>query len=64
MSHAADPECVTVSVEFLAGHEEAAAVASAHDADLVVILAEESRAEGLDSQGTGPPDGHEQLSSG
>nr|MBA2697911.1 glycoside hydrolase family 3 C-terminal domain-containing protein [Nocardioidaceae bacterium] len=48
-------------VEFLNGIDEAAAVAAAYDADLVVIFAEEWRAEGLDSQGTGLPDGQEQL---
>jgi beta-glucosidase len=48
-------------VDFLDGTDEAAAVAAAHAADLVVIFAEEWRAEGLDSQGTGLPDGQEEL---
>ncbi|MGW4913272.1 beta-glucosidase [Streptomyces sp. NPDC004270] len=48
-------------VDFLDGTDHDAAVAAAQGADLVVILAEEWRAEGLDMQGVGLPDGQEGL---
>ena len=54
-------EARAAHVDFLDGTDHAAAVTAARDADLVVIIAEEWRAEGLDSQGVGLPDGQEKL---
>mgnify|MGYP000032076438 CR=1 FL=1 len=48
-------------VDFLDGTDHAAAAAAAADADLVVILAEEWRAEGYDMPGVSLPDDQEAL---
>jgi beta-glucosidase len=48
-------------VDFLDGTDHDAAVDAAQGADLVVVLAEEWRAEGLDLPGVGLPDGQEDL---
>jgi beta-glucosidase len=48
-------------VDFLDGTDQAAAVAAAEGADLVVVFAEEWRAEGYDMPGTSLPDGQEEL---
>ncbi|XES00959.1 glycoside hydrolase family 3 C-terminal domain-containing protein [Streptomyces sp. S1D4-11] len=48
-------------MDFLDGTDHDAAVIAAQNADLVVILAEEWRAEGHDMQGVGLPGGQEDL---
>ena len=54
-------EARAAHVDFLDGTHHTVAAAAAREADLVVIFAEEWRAEGLDSQGVGLPDGQEDL---
>ncbi|WP_277983308.1 beta-glucosidase [Sphingomonas faeni] len=48
-------------VDFVDGKDLGAATRAAHGADVVVIFAEEWRAEGLDAQGLGLPDKQDEL---
>jgi len=59
--HAIRSEAGAARIDFHDGLDIQAAAAAAQGADLVVILAEEWRAEGLDAQGLGLPDGQEAL---
>lgn len=57
-------EANAATVDFLDGTDRAAAIAAARKADVVVILAEEWRSEGLDMQGLDLPDGQNALIDG
>ncbi|MEV2211267.1 glycoside hydrolase family 3 C-terminal domain-containing protein [Streptomyces sp. NPDC050997] len=59
--HAIRAEAQAARVDFHDGLEVDAAVEAARGADLVVVIAEQWRAEGLDTQGLGLPDGQERL---
>ncbi|MFF5004958.1 glycoside hydrolase family 3 C-terminal domain-containing protein [Streptomyces phaeochromogenes] len=54
-------EAGAAHVDFHDGTDTAAAVVAARGADLVVVIAQEWRAEGLDTQGLGLPDEQEAL---
>ncbi len=51
-------------IDFLDGTDRSAAVAAAHEADAVIVLAEEWRSEGLDMQGLNLPDDQNALIDG
>jgi beta-glucosidase len=54
-------EAGAASVEFLSGRDQEAAVRAARDANLVIILAEEWRAESLDAASLSLPDDQDRL---
>jgi beta-glucosidase len=57
-------EANAATVDFLDGTDRAAAIDAARKADVVVVLAEEWRAEGQDMQGLNLPDGQDALIDG